>query len=141
MRKWRTPIRSLQVNLLFYRRCTQLPCCIVNVKGQQSSQHKSRPLLKTRWICWFWCEADVYCRLGRWQIHFQPSWRCKGTSREPKTTFPLKFFLIAVWEYSIAFFVKEKRVLTALKRNDCADVAIEVLSLRNNQLGQQALLC
>ena len=30
-------------------------------------------------MCWFWCEADVYCRRGRWQTHFQPSLGCKGT--------------------------------------------------------------
>ena len=50
---------------------------------------------------WFWCEADVDCRRGRWQIHLQPSWGCRRTSREPKTTFPLNFFLMAVLNYSV----------------------------------------
>ena len=50
---------------------------------------------------WFWCEADVDCRRGRWQIHLQPSWWCRRTSREPKTRFPLNFFLMAVLNYSV----------------------------------------
>ena len=41
---------------------------------------------------WLWCEADVDCRRGRWQIHLESSWGCGRTRREPKTTFPLVFF-------------------------------------------------
>ena len=47
-------------------------------------------------------------------LYFQPSWRCKETSREPKTPFPLKIFLIAIWEYSIAFFDRERRVFNSI---------------------------
>ena len=50
---------------------------------------------------WFWCEADVDCRRRRWQIHLQPSWWCRRTSREPKTRFPLNFYLMAVLNYSV----------------------------------------
>ena len=83
------------------------------VTEQQSSRHiPTQPLLEKRWLCWFWCEADAYYRRG--QIHFQPSWRCKETSREPKTPFPLKIFLIAIWEYSIAFFDRERRVFNSI---------------------------
>ena len=59
------------------------------------------PPLKKRHMRWFWCESDVDCRRGRWQIHLQSSWGCGRTRREPKTTFPLNFFLMAVLNYSV----------------------------------------
>ena len=69
--------------------------------GKRSSQHQNQPPLKKRQMCWFMWENDIYCRRGRWQIHLQPSWGCRRTSREPKTTFPLNFFLMAVLNYSV----------------------------------------
>ena len=97
------------------------------VKEQQASLHQNQPLLKTRQMRWFWCEADVYCRRGRWQIHLQPSWECWGTSREPRTTFPLNFFQMVVYDFSIAFFGEAKSVLKGFKDEKCNCVYIEFL--------------
>ena len=115
-RKWRTLTDFFISNIAFLSEMHLFSILHRNGDGQKSSRHKNQPLLRTRWMCWFWCEADAYYKRGRWQIHFQPSWRCKGTSREPKTTFPLKIFMIAVWEYSTAFFVREKRVFNSIEK-------------------------
>ena len=81
--------------------CIQLQGCRKSVKEQRSSQHQNQPPLRKRQMCWFWCEVNVYCRRGRWQIHLQPSWGCIRTSRELKTTFSFNFFLMAVLNYSV----------------------------------------
>ena len=70
---------------------------------------KNQPPLKTRWMYCFSCEADVCCRRGRWQIHFQSSLGYRGTSWKPKTKFPLKFFSVAVRDSSIVFLFRGER--------------------------------
>ena len=81
--------------------CIRLKGCRKSEEEQRLSQHQNKPSLKKRQMLWFWCEADVVCRRGRWQIHLQPSRGCRRTRREPKTTFPLNFFLMAVFNYSV----------------------------------------
>ena len=60
-------------------------------------------------MCCFSCEADVCCRRGKWQIHFQSSLGYRGTSWKPKTKFPLKFFSVAVRDSSIVFLFRGER--------------------------------
>ena len=103
--------KSITIDPSFELRVHSVARLQKKMREQRSSQHQNQPPLKTRQMRWFWCEADVYCRRGRWQIHLQPSWECWGTSREPKTTFPLNFFEIAVYDFSVAFFCQAKSVL------------------------------
>ena len=78
---------------------------------------------KNPMMCWFWCEADVYCRRGRWQTHFQPSLRCKGTSREPKTTFPFIYLFFfkngCLGFYNCFHFLEQGEFSNVIKRKNC----------------------
>ena len=49
-------------------------------------------------------------------MHFQPSLGWKGTKQEPKTTFPLNFFSVAIHDFSAISLVRAKIFSTVSRK-------------------------